>query len=88
MRRRGRAYVTSVERNADQRGREQGLAQGLEQGVVLGATSLLKRQIVKRFGALPAWALAKLDQASHEELEQWATRVLEAEVVEDVFGMQ
>jgi hypothetical protein len=75
-------YITSIER----RGIERGVAKGLEQGILKGAASLIKRQLAQRFEKVPAWAIEKLDQASHEDLERWGARILEAEVIEDVFS--
>jgi hypothetical protein len=79
-------YITSIERRGIEQGLAQGLEQGLEQGIQRGAASLLKRQLAQRFGEVPAWVQEKLDQASQEELELWGTRILEAEVIEDVFS--
>jgi Domain of unknown function (DUF4351) len=59
-----------------------GLQQGLQQGEVI----VLKRQMTRRFGPLPAWAEQRLEQASLRELEGWADRVLEAQQLEDVFA--
>jgi Domain of unknown function (DUF4351) len=71
-------YITSFERI----GIEKGLQQGLQQGEVI----MLKRLLTRRFGPLPAWAEQRLEQASPQELEGWADRVLEAQRLEDVFG--
>ena len=65
-------------------GLEKGLKQGLEQGVYRGEARLLRRLLIRRFGALPAWAEARLEQAGEEELEVWADRVLEGATLEDV----
>ena len=67
-------YVTSIER--------MGIEKGLQQGEVI----MLKRLLTRRFGPLPAWAEQRLEQASPQELEGWADRVLEAQRLEDVFG--
>jgi hypothetical protein len=77
-------YITSVERM----GIAQGFKMGKEEGIQEGEASLLKRLLIKRFKEIPAWALERLEQASREELELWAARVLDAEVIEDVFGPQ
>jgi Domain of unknown function (DUF4351) len=66
-------YVTSIER--------MGIEKGLQQGEVI----MLKRLLTRRFGPLPAWAEQRLEQASPQELEGWADRVLEAQRLEDVF---
>ncbi|WP_233490178.1 hypothetical protein [Thiocapsa marina] len=40
--------------------------------------------MIRRFGALPTWAEARLEQAGEAELEVWADRVLECGTLEDV----
>ncbi len=67
-----------------EQGLKQGLEQGLEQGVSQGEAKLLRRQLVRRFGALPAWAEERLEQAGEAELEVWADRVLECATLEEV----
>jgi hypothetical protein len=67
-------YITSIER--------MGIEKGLQQGEVI----VLKRQLTRRFGPLPAWAEQRLEQASPLELEGWAELVLEAQRLEDVLG--
>ena len=47
---------------------------------------MLKRLLGRRCGELPAWVDERLEQASREELEGWADRVLDAKRLEDVFG--
>jgi hypothetical protein len=69
-----------------QPGVEQGLQQGLEQGVSQGEAKLLRRLLVRRFGALPAWAEARLEHASEAELEVWADRVLECATLDEVIN--
>ena len=70
-------YVTSIERL----GREE----GVQEGILLGEATLLKRQLVHRFRDLPEWAERRLQEASREELEGLAVRVVDAERLEDVF---
>jgi hypothetical protein len=67
-------YVTHIERRA------------IEKGLVQGQLSLLKRQLTRRFQQLPAWVEERLGQASREELESWAERVLDAESLDEVFA--
>jgi len=63
-------YVTSVQRI----GRRE------------GESKLLRRQLVRRFGALPAWAEDRLAHAPVEQLEAWADRLLEAGSLAEVLG--
>jgi hypothetical protein len=69
-------YITSIERI--------GIEKGLQQGFQQGEAFMLTRLLTRRFGPLPDWATERLAQASREELEQWAERVLEAQRLEDV----
>lgn len=38
-----------------------------QQGISEGETKLLCRQLVRRFGSLPAWAKARLEQAGETD---------------------
>jgi len=49
------------------------------------AKHLLRRPRTRRFGPLPEWVEAKLNQASTAMLESWAERLLFAENLESVF---
>ena len=71
-------YITSIERM----GIEKGLQQGLQQGEVIDAETPADTAV----WPLPAWAEQRLEQASPQELEGWAERVLEAPQLEDIFG--
>ena len=79
-------YVTSFERIGRERGLEEGLEKGRQQGFLQGEASVLKRQLKRRFERLPGWVEQRLEQATREELESWADRVIEAKAVEDVFA--
>ena len=86
-------YVTSIERmeiekglqQGRQEGRQEGLQEGRQEGILQGEAALLRRLLVRRFGALPSWAEQRLEQANLEELERWAERVLEAQKLAEVF---
>ncbi len=71
-------YVTGIERRAITKGREEGL--------LTGQISLLKRLLRRRYRPLPAWVEERLGQASREELESWAERLLDAESLDEVFA--
>ena len=47
---------------------------------------MLRRQLRRRFGELPAWAEERLGAAPAELLEAWGEAVLEAESLEDIFA--
>ena len=67
-------------------GMEKGVEKGIEIGRVEGESKLLKRQLERRFGALPAWATEKLSCASEQTLEAWGEAVLTAPTLEAVFN--
>ncbi len=71
-------YVTSIERLGHER--------GLEQGILQGEASVIKRQLTRRFERLPKWVEERLENASRDELEGWADRVIDAKALEDVFA--
>jgi len=74
-------YITSIERH----GIEQGVQQGVQQGIQQGEVKLLKRLLKLRFGQLPEWVEKRLLQASEEELQTWADKMLKAQQLDDVF---
>jgi hypothetical protein len=63
-----------------ERGREQGLEQGRKQ-----LRDVLARLLRARFGTLDDVVLARLDNASAQDLARWADRELAATRLEDVF---
>ena len=58
---------------------EKGLGEGVQQGM----HEVLSELLTEKFGALPAWANARLQAASSEELHRWAKRVLHSVSLED-----
>ena len=74
-------YITSFERLA----REEGVQQGMQQGVQQGQAKLLIRLLTHRFGPLPDDMHQRLEQATTEEIDVWAGRVLEANSLDQVF---
>ncbi|CAK0772356.1 DUF4351 domain-containing protein [Gammaproteobacteria bacterium] len=72
-------------------GRAEGLAEGLVKGLVKGRTKgmakglakgkteSLKRLLTRRFGALPDWALQRIDGASLDQIDIWLDGLLDAE---------
>jgi hypothetical protein len=68
-----------------EKGREQGLEEGLQQGLRKGEAQLLHRLLRHRFGALPDWVEARLSNASAEQLEQWAERLLDIDSLDALF---
>ena len=44
---------------------------------------MLKRLSTRRFGPLPTWVEQRLAQASQQDLDDWADRVLEAQQLDE-----
>ncbi len=78
-------YITSFERLAREEGVQQGMQQGVQQGVQQGQAKLLIRLLNHRFGPLPDDVHQRLEQATTEEIDVWAGRVLEANSLDQVF---
>ena len=78
-------WIREGEKKGLLEGISQGLTKGLYQGISHGEMTLLKRQLTRRFGTLPSWAEAKLNQAGQLQLEAWADRILDAVTLESVF---
>jgi hypothetical protein len=69
---------------AEQKGRQEGLQKGLQKGLQAGELTVLRRQIEKRFGALPSWAGEKLAAMPASDLEDLSERVLDARSVDEL----
>ena len=69
-----------------QKGIEQSMQQGIQQGIELGESRVLERQLTKRFGPLSEAASQRLKNATTEQLELWADRILDAPTLAAVFG--
>ncbi|GHU09653.1 transposase [Betaproteobacteria bacterium] len=67
-------------------GRNEGLLAGAQKGLLEGEAKVLARQLARRFGPLPKWAAARVQEADAEQLETWADAVLEATTLGEVFG--
>jgi predicted transposase YdaD len=67
--------------------RKEGRMEGKMEGEVLGRHAVLKRQLGKRFGKdiLDIRTQERLRNASAEQLDLWAERILDARTLEDVF---
>jgi hypothetical protein len=74
-------FITSVERIGLAKGR----AEGRVEGRVEGELKLLRKQLELRFGALPTWAINKLNSAPEQNLEAWGEAVLTAPTLDAVF---
>ena len=61
------------------------MEQDLEKGLRQGEANVVIRQLTRRFGPLPQATQDHLKQATTEQLELWADRVLEAKTLESIF---
>lgn len=67
-----------------QQGMQKGLQQGLQQGVKRGALKLLRRVVVRRFNALPAWLDDGLsEKLSEDVLDYLLDLALDSETLEE-----
>ncbi len=71
-------YVNTIERVALRRGHQEGRQEE--------AVEVLTAQLSRKFGALPDWAQARLQEADKPTLNRWALQILDAQRIEDVFA--
>lgn len=76
------SYITTAERIGLQRGMQQGMQQGMQ----LGQSSLLVRQLERKFRNLPESYRVKVEQANADSLLKWGERLLETQTLEEVFS--
>lgn len=65
---------------------QKGIEKGIERGVEKGQREMLLKQLVQRFGVLPAAVTARVNQAGAADLGRWAERILDATSLDDVFA--
>ncbi len=65
--------------------RKEAIQDGIKEGIQQGELALLKRQIIRRFGRIPPWVDALLDNADTNDIELWADRIFDAASIEDLF---
>ena len=58
----------------------------IRRGRMEGEQNMLRRQIEKRFGTIPAWAQQRLDSMSAPEVEDASIRLLDARSLEELLG--
>ena len=58
--------------------------EGRQEGQIEGEGALVRRQLARRFGVLPAWAEQHIAAADTTALEQWGLRLLDATSLEEV----
>lgn len=67
-------------------GREfkRGMQEGRLEGRLEGEALLLRRQIERRYGPIPAWANERISKCSLAEIEALADRIFDAPTLEDL----
>ena len=65
--------------------RREGLLEGRQEGRLEGERLFLSKLLSKRFGPLPDWLTAKIEEASMQQLDSWGERILEAQTLSQVF---
>ncbi|MGM0984782.1 MAG: DUF4351 domain-containing protein [Pseudomonadota bacterium] len=60
--------------------------EGMQQGMQQGEQTLIRKQLVRRFGPLDEKTEQRIQKATTDELEQWAENLLDAQSLPDVFG--
>jgi predicted transposase YdaD len=64
----------------------EGRIEGRIEGEARGEARLLRKLLIRRFGALPEGVELRLQQAEPAQLELWGERVLEVKNLEDIFA--
>ena len=67
-------------------GETKGRTEGRTEGEAKGKADSLKRLLTRRFGALPRWALQRLETASMAQLDGWLEGIFEMQSLEGLLG--
>jgi predicted transposase/invertase (TIGR01784 family) len=68
------------------RGELRGELKGEIKGEIKGKSTLLERQLIKRFGSITEDTRDRLRNATSDQLELWAERILDAKTLAEVFS--
>lgn len=79
--------LMTVAERLEKRGEARGLLEGEARGEARGRNAILSRQLSKRFGlnTLDIRMQERLRNATPEQLDRWAERILDAKTLEEVF---
>jgi hypothetical protein len=66
-----------------EKGEKLGQKHGVETGEQQAARRMVTHLVAARFGAVPAWAVQRIEAADVATLDQWAVNVLTAATIED-----
>lgn len=67
-------------------GKAEGKTEGKTEGKAEGKADGLKLLLKRRFGALPRWAVQRVDAAAMEQLDGWLLGILDAQSLEGLLG--
>ncbi|WP_295450757.1 DUF2887 domain-containing protein [uncultured Thiodictyon sp.] len=67
-------------------GKIEGKTEGKTEGETAGKVGTLKRQLTRRFGALPAWGERRIDAAPITQLDAWLDGIFDAASLTDLIG--
>jgi hypothetical protein len=67
-------------------GMQTGMQTGIQTGIQTGKAQLLQEQLASRFGPLPDWALARLQQSSEAELGRWCLRIFNYSSLQEILN--
>ena len=67
-------------------GQAMGKAEGKAIGKAEGKADILLRQLRRRFDPLPETVMAKVRNASDDQLNEWADNILDAQTLDMVFS--
>jgi predicted transposase YdaD len=68
------------------KGKAEGWMKGKAEGKTEAKAETLKRQLTRRFGALPAWGASRIDEAPEAEVDQWLEGIFDAQSLEGLIG--
>ncbi|MGI9229062.1 MAG: DUF4351 domain-containing protein, partial [Gammaproteobacteria bacterium] len=66
----------------------EGRAEGIAEGIAKGEAGILTRQLQRKFGQLSEDIQQRLTQATPDDLEAWADKILDAPSLDAIFGDQ
>ena len=88
-------YVSSIERIGFKKGKQQGcsmvaqgqqgMQQGMRQGMRHGESTMLLRQMERKFGQVSEEVKQKIEEADSDTLLEWGEKIISASTIDDVF---
>ena len=78
-------YVSSIERIGFKKGKQQGMQHGKQQGMRQGESTMLLRQMERKFGQVSEEVKQKIEEADSDTLLEWGEKIISASTIDDVF---